>query len=68
MGKEVVKELIQDELTEKNLVAELDLILNDMEKQKQMQSDYSALYKLLSAGGHASAKAASAILKLIKPV
>ncbi len=68
MNKEVVKELIQDELTEKNLVAELNLILNDMEKQKQMQSDYSALYKLLSAGGHASEKAAKAISNLINPV
>ncbi|MEO7265802.1 MAG: lipid-A-disaccharide synthase [Ferruginibacter sp.] len=68
MNKEVVKELIQDELTEKNLVTELDLILNDTEKQKQIQTDYSALYKLLSAGGHASANAAREILNLINPV
>jgi lipid-A-disaccharide synthase len=67
MNKEVVKELIQDELTEKNLVVELDLLLNDMEKQRQMHADYTALYNLLSAGGHASAKAAAAIFKLVKP-
>lgn len=67
MNKEVVKELIQDKLNEETLVAELGLILNDIEKQKQIQSDYNALYKLLSAGGHASAKAAAAILKLLAP-
>ncbi|MEO6406965.1 MAG: lipid-A-disaccharide synthase [Ferruginibacter sp.] len=68
MNKEVVKELIQDELSEDNLLKELGLILKDKDKQNKIQADYAALYNLLSAGGHASAKAADAILRLIKPL
>ena len=66
MNKEVVKELIQDELTEKNLAAELEKLLNNREKQKQIRSDYKALYHLLSEGGHASAKAAASIIATAK--
>ncbi|MBS1513344.1 MAG: lipid-A-disaccharide synthase [Bacteroidetes bacterium] len=61
MDKLVVKELIQNDLTTENLVAELHLLLNDPDKQRQLAADYAALKNLLSQGGHASANAARSI-------
>ena len=61
MNKEVVKELIQDELTVENLRYELNELLNNPSKQKQVKEDYTALKNLLSKGGHASANAVSII-------
>ena len=61
MDKEVVKELIQDELTVENLKRELNLLLTDETKQQQLKDDYAALKNLLSKGGHASANAAESI-------
>ena len=61
MDKEVVKELIQDELTVENLKRELSLLLTDETKQQQLKGDYAALKTLLSQGGHASANAAESI-------
>ena len=61
MDKEVVKELIQDELTVDNLKHELGLLLNDENKQQQLKEDYDSLKTLLSKGGHASANAAQSI-------
>ena len=61
MDKEVVKELIQDELTVENLKHELNLLLTTETKQKQLQENYAALKSLLSKGGHASANAAESI-------
>ena len=66
MDREIVKELIQDEMNAENLRKELDLLLNDSEKRKQLSRDYAALHALLGAGGDASAKAAAAILRFIK--
>ncbi len=63
MNKEVVKELIQEELNVENLKQELNLLLNDVAKQKQLANDYSELKNLLSQGGHASANAAESIYK-----
>jgi lipid-A-disaccharide synthase len=65
MDKEVVKELIQDDLTVKNIEAELNKLLNDPEKQQQLRQDYTALKKLLSEGGNASRKAAESIISFI---
>ncbi len=65
MDKQVVKELIQDELTEKNLVAELDLLLTNENKKQQLAKDYADLKTLLSAGGHASYNAAKSIYDFI---
>ena len=65
MDKQVVKELIQDELTEKNLVAELDLLLTNENKKQQLVKDYADLKTLLSAGGHASYNAAKSIYDFI---
>jgi lipid-A-disaccharide synthase len=61
MDKEVVKELIQDELTVENLKRELSLLLTNEAKQQQLKRDYEALKALLSKGGHASANAAESI-------
>ncbi|MEP7236349.1 MAG: lipid-A-disaccharide synthase [Ferruginibacter sp.] len=61
MDKEVVKELIQDELTVENLKYELNLLLTDHAKQQQLKEDYASLKNLLSKGGHASANAAESI-------
>ena len=61
MDKLVVKELIQHELTVNNLVNELNLLLNDAKRIDQLKQDYASLKNILSAGGHASAKAAKSI-------
>jgi lipid-A-disaccharide synthase len=61
MDKEVVKELIQDDLTVENLKYELNLLLTNAAKQQLLKEDYNALKKLLSQGGHASANAAESI-------
>ena len=65
MGKEVVKELIQDEMNEKNLVTELKRILFDAASRERMLSDYDALRSLLREGGNASAKAADSIATVL---
>lgn len=62
MDKEVVKELIQDEMTTENLVTELNKLLNDPTKKEQLRNDYADLKSLLSKGGNASAKAAKSIV------
>ena len=61
MDKEIVKELIQDELTVDNIKTELNKILFDTGKQQQLQQDYTLLKTLLSKGGNASANAAKSI-------
>ena len=61
MDKEVVKELIQNELTVENIKEELNRILYDVKKRNQLQTDYSDLKTLLSKGGNASANAAKSI-------
>lgn len=60
MDREVVKELIQDELNQKNLVSELKKIL-DPGFRTRLLEDYSELRRKLGGTG-ASAKAASIIL------
>ena len=61
MDKEVVKELIQDDLNMANIKNELNKLLNDPAKKKQLQNDYESLKNILSKGGHASANAARSI-------
>ena len=65
MDKEVVKELIQDDLTPDNLRRELDSLLNDPVRQQQLREDYRDLKYILSQGGHASANAATSILQFM---
>jgi lipid-A-disaccharide synthase len=64
MDKEVVKELIQHELTTPNLVKELQRLLTDERKKQTLQKDYTDLKELLRAGGHASEQAARKIIAL----
>jgi lipid-A-disaccharide synthase len=65
MEKEVVKELIQDEMTAANCTRELKALLTDTAKQEQLKKDYTDLKNLLSQGGHASANAAKSIYAFI---
>jgi lipid-A-disaccharide synthase len=64
MDREVVKELIQQDLTVSNLTAELNKILFDQEHISKLQREYSNLKSLLSAGGNASANAAKRIYQM----
>lgn len=57
MNREVVRELIQYELTPKKLTEELDKLLNDTEYRQKIKNDYSELRENLGGGG-ASALAA----------
>ncbi|MEO0066390.1 MAG: hypothetical protein RI983_1716 [Bacteroidota bacterium] len=66
MDKEIVKELIQDELNTVNLVRELQLITSNPEKINQLKADYEKLYQLLAGGGHASKNAASLISEFLQ--
>ena len=66
MDREVVKELIQDELNEKNIVAELNMLLTENEKSIQLKKDYGNLFSLLAKGGHASGNAAKIIYNYVK--
>jgi lipid-A-disaccharide synthase len=64
MNKLVVKELIQNELTTKKLIIELQNLLNNEEKKHQLQQDYELLWNKLKAGGNASEKAANIIYEM----
>ncbi len=63
MDKEVVKELIQDELNEQQLVKELGAIIEGGNKRAQLLQQYKALWDLLGAK-KASVAAATAIVKM----
>lgn len=65
MDKEVVKELIQHDLTVKNLAYELNELLSNEKKQVRLQQDYASLKQLLSKGGHASENAAKSIHRFV---
>jgi len=67
MNKEVVKELIQDELNVTNLVAELKLLLKDNEKTDAIKKYYNNLFDLLQGSGNASANAAQKIYEFLVP-
>ena len=66
MNKEVVKELIQDDLTPANIERELRLILNDPERKRQLHQDYTELRNLLRKGGAASSNAAKLIYTFLQ--
>ena len=65
MDKLLVKELIQNNLTTENLTHELSDLLNDTEKQQQLQQGYKSLKNILSESGNASAKAAGEIYSYV---
>jgi len=60
MDKEVVKELIQREMTAKNIQVELGKVLYDAECQRKLLEDYDELQERLGNAG-ASAMAAEVI-------
>ena len=64
MEKELVKELIQGELTRENLEVELNKILPDGEKRIEILDNYQKLKTRLGKGG-ASAKAADSIIRFL---
>jgi len=66
MDRLVVKELIQNDLTVNNAAAELKELLFDEQRKAQLAKDYNELTEILSAGGHASAKAAESIYAFVK--
>lgn len=63
MNKEVVKELIQEELTTANLIAALKDLLENPAKQAQIKDDYAALQKALYTGQNAAEVSAGIILE-----
>jgi lipid-A-disaccharide synthase len=66
MDREVVKELIQDELTVTNVTKELESILYNKEKIARIKDDYTSLRTLLQQQGNASEKAAAIIIDFLK--
>jgi lipid-A-disaccharide synthase len=66
MNKPVVTELIQNDLTIENVNRELYKLIHDPATLQVMKQEYAALWRLLSEGGHASAKAARSIVDYLK--
>lgn len=66
MDKPVVTELIQQDLNVKNLAWELELLLNNKQKNVEIKQDYERLREILSREGNASARAASLILDFMQ--
>lgn len=64
MGKMIVKELIQYEMTSANLSAELDKLLNDNAYRTNMIANYKLLKEKLGGVG-ASARAAKEVWKML---
>ncbi|MGZ3940020.1 MAG: lipid-A-disaccharide synthase [Flavisolibacter sp.] len=62
MDKRVVTELIQDDLTVENITRELDSILHNEDKTREMKKDYADLKHLLQKESNASARAAQEIV------
>lgn len=65
MDREVVKELIQNDLNTENLKKELDAILNNPARIEQLQKDYYDLKNKLRLGGNASSNAAGLIREFL---
>jgi lipid-A-disaccharide synthase len=65
MDKEVVKELIQDDLTVTNVTNELKRILHDEKEMARMKKDYSDLKALLHQQQPASSRAAEEIINFL---
>jgi lipid-A-disaccharide synthase len=66
MDKVVVKELIQSELTMQNLTHELNEILFNPKRLRQIKADYAVLKALLQKEGNASARAAQQIIGFLQ--
>lgn len=66
MNKEVVKELIQHDLTPQKITEALSAVLTQPQKRQAIQEDYEKLRRLLSEKGNASQNAARIIYDLVK--
>lgn len=68
MDKEIVREIIQENLTEPQLTNALRNITENEEHRKEVMNNYQSLHALLAAGGEdASAKVAKEIVALAGP-
>lgn len=68
MDKEIVQEIIQENLTEQHLTTALRNITENETKRNEVMDNYASLYALLAAGGgDASAKVAQEIMALAGP-
>jgi len=65
MNRPVVKELIQNELTEHNLKHELQELLKNEKRIDELKRDYAELKKILSERGNASENAAKVIIDFL---
>ncbi len=65
LDREVVKELIQNDVTAENIQKELHALLYNAQCKQQLQQDYDMLKSLLSKGGDASENAANIIWEAI---
>ncbi|MGL4598436.1 MAG: lipid-A-disaccharide synthase [Bacteroidia bacterium] len=66
LDREVVRELIQDEMNEKQMTEELRAIVSGGTKREKILADYKILREQLGGSG-ASDKAAACILKRLQP-
>lgn len=66
MNKAVVKELVQNDFTLPAVKKELTALVNDERYRQQLQTDYTALWNILSTGGPASANAADIITDCLR--
>ena len=68
MDKEIVQEIIQENLTEQHLTTALRNITENEAKRKEVMDNYQLLHTLLAAGGgEASAKVAQEIVSFAGP-
>jgi lipid-A-disaccharide synthase len=65
MGKDIVKELVQDDLTTQNICTELNKLLNDFVYKSQIIANYNEMEKLLGGIG-ASLRIANGIVSDLK--
>ena len=63
--KEVAKELIQNEMNTNNFLSELQLLLGDTPRRKEMLEDYKTIQQKLG-NGNASKQIAELMVKLLK--
>lgn len=66
MDRMIVRELIQDELTVRNLVTELNDLLHSDKRKAQLEKDYQELKSILSTGANASKNAALEVWKMVQ--
>jgi lipid A disaccharide synthetase len=68
MDKEIVREIIQENLTEQHLTTALRNITENKEHRKEVMNNYASLHALLAAGGgDASTKVAKEVVAYAGP-